>query len=156
MPHVPLALLHSVPHGPGGAESLGPGVIPGFAAGIASTNSDAELYGESHPKLPAGPRFERDHPCDNSDADLYGSAPRNLSPPRGSDRSRSPQVDTHHTREQIRKFDTSTLLHAIPEVCSHSTVYVQWLETDSSVASFPPCAFCRSFYRSPIAHSAFQ
>ena len=157
MPHTPFALLDSVPREVKDVAPLVPSVIPGFVAEMSSMNSDAELYGEPHPKPAAGPRFERAHPStSSSDADLYGSAPRNVSPPRGSDRSKSSQVDLHHNREQIRKFDTSTLLHAIPEVRSHSTIYMQWLKADNSAASFPSCALCGSFYRSQIAHSTFQ
>lgn len=156
IPHVPFALLGSVAHGPEYAGSLGPSVIPGLAVGTPWMGSDAELYEESHPKLATGLRFERDHPRGNSDADLYGSAPQNLSPPRGSGGSKSPQVDVHHKREQIRKFDTSTLLHAIPEVRSHPAICVQWAEAGGFIASFLPCAVCGSFYCSPIAHSAFQ
>jgi len=157
MPHASFAFLGSVPCEVEDLALPGPSVIPGFAPEVSSMNSDAELYGEPHQKPATSPLFERDHPSSNSsDVDLYGSAPRNLSPPRGSDRSKSSQVDIHHNQEQIRKFDTSTLLHAIPEVRSHSMIYLQWLEADNCVAPFPSCAFCGSFYRSQIAHSAFQ
>ena len=126
MRHAPSALLDFVSREAEDVAPLGPSVIPGFAPEMSSMNSDAELYGESYPKPATGHQFERDHPStSSSDADLYGSAPRNLSPPRGSDRSKSSQVDVHDNQEQIRKFDTSTLLHAIPEVRSHSTIYVQ-------------------------------
>ena len=157
MPHNPFALLDSVPREVEDVALLGPSVIPGFAPEMSSINSDAELYGEPRPKLSAGPRFERDYPSiSSSDADLYGSAPRNLSPPRGSDHSKSSQVDIYHNREQIRKFDTSALLHAIPEVRSHSAIYMQWPEADNSAASFPSCPLCGSFHCSQIAHSTFQ
>lgn len=119
MPHAAFNFLDSVPREAGDVASLGPSVIPGFAPGMSSMNSDVELYGEPYPEPATGPRFERDHPSVSSfDGDLYDSVPRNLSPPRGSDRSKSSQVDIYHNQEQMRKFDTSTLLHAIPEVRS--------------------------------------
>jgi hypothetical protein len=153
--HVPFALLGPVPRGAEGGESLGPIVIPGFASEVSSMNSDAELYGEPHPKPVTDPRFERDHPSgSSSDADLYGSTPHNLSLPRGSDQFKSSQADVHH--QLIRKFDTSTLLYVIPEVRSHSTIYMRWLEADNSVASFPSRTFCGSFCCPPNAYSTFQ
>ena len=160
IPRVPFNFLDSVPREAGGTTSLGPSVIPGFAPEVSSTtNSDAELYGEHHPRPTTGPRFEQDHSSgSSSNADFYGSMPHNASLPRGSDRPKSSHVDAHYTREQIRKFDTSTLLHVIPEVCLHSTIYVQWLQTkiNDSLASFPSCKFCECFCRSPLAHSTFQ
>ena len=119
VPHVPFALLGSVSRGAEGAASFG---VPGFAPEVPFANSDAELYGEPHPK-PAVARLERDHvPGSSSDADLYGSLPHAPSPPRGSGNFRS-QVDVHHDRQLTRRLDTSTLLYVIPEVSSYSTVY---------------------------------
>lgn len=121
MPHTSSPSLDSAP--PKIAAPLDPSTIPGFAPETPSMNSDAEPYGDYHPKLATAPRFERSYPSGSfSDADLYGSAPRNLSPSQGSDHLKSPQADTHRNREQIRIFDTSILLHAIPEVRSHSTI----------------------------------
>ena len=126
MPHILPALLGSVPLGADGAASVGHNVIPGFAPGMSPTSPGAELYGEPHPKLATAPQFEQDHPTSSSsDADLYGSPLHNLSPPRGSDHFKSPQLDTHHDRESVRKFDASILLYVIPEVHPHSITYVQ-------------------------------
>lgn len=144
MPHISFPLLDSVPHKIMAPPD--PDAIPGFAPETSSTNSDAELYGSHHPKLATAPRFERDHPSSSfSDADLYGFAPPNLSPPQGSDHLKSSQADTHRNRDQIRVFDTSVLLHAIPEVRSHSTIQ---FEAYSPVASFSSCPFCGPFHRS--------
>lgn len=116
--HLSLALFGAAPERTEHVESLGLSVIPGFASGVPSMNSDAEIYGEIHPKPTSGPRTEREHPPGSSfDTDLYGSPPQNLSPPRGSDQSSSSQG---YDRQPIRKFDTSTLLNAIPEVRPHS------------------------------------
>ena len=123
--HSPLTLFDAAAHQSEGGKSLGFSLIPGFVPEIPSMNSDAELYGETKPKLTPGPRSERDRPSGSSfDADLYGSPPHNLSPPRGSDRSNSSQDDNRRGRQLIRKFDTLTLLYAIPEVCLHSTIFV--------------------------------
>ena len=129
IPHVPFPLIDSVPCGTQGGASPGPSVIPGFAPETFSMNSGAEIYGEHHPNPPAGPRFERDHPPgSSSDADLYDSAPHNLSQPRTSNHFEPSQTDVHRDRQLIRKFDTSTLLYIIPEVCSHSPIYVRLVE----------------------------
>lgn len=115
MPHISFPLLDSVPREI--VIPLGSSMIPGFAPEVSSTNPDAEPHGSHHPKPATAPRFEQDHPSGSfSDVDLYGFAPRNLSPSQGSDHFKPPQVDVHRNREQIRIFDTSTLLHAIPEV----------------------------------------
>lgn len=157
MPRVPFVLLGSFPPGVESVAPLGPSVIPGFAPEMPVINSDAELYGEPCPRPAMSPRLGRDHlPGSSSDADLYGTSPRNLSPPRGSEHSKSSQVDENYDRQLIRRFDTSTLLYVIPEVRSHSTIYAQRLEADDTVASFPSCAFCGPFCRSPIAYSTFQ
>ena len=115
--YIPPTLPVSVPLSADGAVSVGPSVIPGFAPGMSLMSSGAEMYGEPHPKPATGSRFERDHlTSSSSDADLYGSPSHDLSPPRGSDHLKSPQVNAHREPESIRKFDTSTLLHVIPEV----------------------------------------
>lgn len=146
--------MSHVPHRAEGGESLGPSMIPGFAPEIPSMNSDAEIYGETHPKAAPGPRFERDHPPSGSfDTDLYGSAPHNSSPPQGSDHSNSSQSSDHHDRQLIRKFDTFTLLNAIPEVRLHSMMR---LEAHNPAAPFLSCTLCGSLCRSPIAHSTLQ
>ena len=115
MPHISFPLLDSVPHEI--VTPLGSSMIPGFAPEVSSMNFDAEPYGGHRPKPATAPRFEQDHPSGSfSDVDLYGFAPRNLSLSQGSDHFKSSQADIHRNREQIRIFDTSTLLHAIPEV----------------------------------------
>jgi len=120
------ALPGSVSLGAKGEVSVGPSVIPSFVPRMPLMSPSAETYGEPYPKPATGSRFERDHlRSSSSDADLYGSPPHNLSPPRGSDHLKSPRVNAHHDLQSIRKFDTSILLHVIPEVRPHSTIYVQ-------------------------------
>ena len=128
MPDVSVALLGSIPRAVEGAASLGPSVIPGFAPETSSINYKVGLYEGPHPKPTIGPLFQQDHPLGgSSDADLYGSPPHNLSPPRGSDHSKSSQVDVDHDQQPIRKFDTSTLLYVIPEVRRHYDLHaVAW------------------------------
>lgn len=124
--HAPLASFDvSLPGAKGGeSPNLDTSTIPGFTSEIPSMNSDAEIYGTTHPKSAPGPRFEQDHPPGSSfDVDIYGSAPHNLSPPRGSERSNSPQDNDDCDLQVFRKFDTSTLLYAIPEVGLHSMVF---------------------------------
>ena len=123
---MPPVLLGSVPLGAEGTVSVDPSMIPGFAPGMSLTSPGAEVYEGSHPKPTTGSRFEQDYlTSGSSDADLYGSPPHNLSPSRGSDHPKSPQVNAHHDLQSIRKFDTSILLYVIPEVRPHSTIYVR-------------------------------
>lgn len=156
MSRTPFALFNATPHRVEGDQPLGLSVIPGFASEIPSMNSDAEIYGEINPEPASGPRFERDHtPGSSFDADLYGSVYPNLSPPRGSNHLDSSQGSDYYDRQPIRRFDTLTLLHAIPDVRLFSTAFVEWVGADNPAASFLSCALCGSLYRSPFTHSTF-
>ena len=156
MPHVPLTSFDPVPHAIDGGSSHYPSVIPGFAPETPSMEMDIDVDhdGGSHLKHTPDPPFERDHPSGSpSEDDLYGSAPHNLSPPRGSNHPKSSQGSDQYDRQLTRKFDTSTLLHVIPEVRSCSFNFAQRPEADNPTASFLPCAFYGSLRCSPIAHS---